>query len=534
MKYISLFAGIGGFDLALDKLGHECVYTNEWDKHAAKVYETRFNRPVDTRDIKTVSTEEIPEHDLLVGGFPCQAFSIAGKRLGFDDTRGTLFFEIARILKDKQPKYFILENVKGLISHNSGQTFRTIISTIAELGYDCQWNLYNSKDYGVPQNRERIYIVGHLRGISRPEVFSFRESNSNSDETSERINQLTNPPHSGQRVYGTDGIAPTVTTGKKVWISSLKFGQIQKVLGGLQKNASQTNGEISPTLTSAMGMGGGHIPVIIPENYSLRRLTEIECERLQGFPNDEKYSIIKICLDHQKNPVSVEIQNPKLQKYVGNVEKKDLKETVLSVGLNLTTKNQQTNKPVLTDVLISCEENGVEIHSQKKLLLNAKYVGKKNWSHPHIGVEDFVQLLVGLNTIVGKITNFGKGELPQNERCLTLQKIGKKQENQFGKEITPPADYVKNDLTTLKELLKFTTLDPLNTENLEQKFQILSLYVTHVITGYIPKEILNQNSFTIGIKTKVGHTYGISSTQRYKCLGNAVTVNVVYELARNL
>ena len=263
MKYISLFAGIGGFDLALDRLGHECVYTNEWDKHAAKVYETRFNRPVDTTDIRTVQTTEIPEHDLLVGGFPCQAFSIAGKRLGFDDTRGTLFFEIARILKDKQPKYFILENVKGLISHNSGQTFRTIIATIAELGYDCQWNVLNSKNFGVPQNRERIYIVGHLRGISRPEVFSFRESNSNSDETSEKdnitrtittthahswgwnisyvINQLTNPPHSGQRVYGTDGIAPTVTTGKKVWI---------------------------------------------PENTLLRRLTEIECERLQGFPDN--------------------------------------------------------------------------------------------------------------------------------------------------------------------------------------------------------------------------------------------------------
>lgn len=268
MKYISLFAGIGGFDLALDRLGHECVYTNEWDKHAAKVYETRFNRPVDTTDIRKVSTEEIPEHDLLVGGFPCQAFSIAGKRLGFDDTRGTLFFEIARILKDKQPKYFILENVKGLISHNSGQTFRTIIATIAELGYDCQWNVLNSKNFGVPQNRERIYIVGHLRGVSRPEVFSFRESDSNSDETSEKdnitrtittthahswgwnisyvINQLTNPPHSGQRVYGTDGIAPTVTTGKKVWI---------------------------------------------PENTLLRRLTEVECERLQGFPDNWADSI---------------------------------------------------------------------------------------------------------------------------------------------------------------------------------------------------------------------------------------------------
>lgn len=325
MKYISLFAGIGGFDLALDRLGHECVYTNEWDKHAAKIYETRFNRSVDTRDIKTVSTEEIPEHDLLVGGFPCQAFSIAGKRLGFDDTRGTLFFEIARILKDKQPKYFILENVKGLISHNSGQTFRTIISTIAELGYDCQWNVLNSKNFGVPQNRERVYIVGNLRGVSRPEIFPIRTSDSNDTETSEKgditrtittthahswgwnisyvINQITNPPHSSQRLYGTDGISPTITTGKKVYISE------EPIVHNLQpRNPNR------PSLTRLCDCGSGklyqkchgtpagsgHIYKTNGVTYCLdtgntqgvqighkiRRLTEIECERLQGFPDN--------------------------------------------------------------------------------------------------------------------------------------------------------------------------------------------------------------------------------------------------------
>ena len=208
MKYIELFAGIGGFGLALNRLGHECVYANEWDKYAAQIYNRRFsdNRyfgeektegelstertsvesessessvnsrkptPVlcDTRDIRTVPTSEIPNHDLLVAGFPCQAFSIAGKRRGFNDTRGTLFFEIARILKDKQPKFFILENVKGLLSHDNGNTFKTIISTLTELGYDLQWQVLNSKNFGVPQNRERVFIVGHIRGQPRPQVF---------------------------------------------------------------------------------------------------------------------------------------------------------------------------------------------------------------------------------------------------------------------------------------------------------------------------------------------------------------------------
>lgn len=123
MKYVSLFAGIGGFDLALNRLGHECVYVNEWDKYAAATYEKNFGHKPDTRSIRDVSIEEVPDHDILCGGFPCQAFSVAGRRGGFSDTRGTLFFEIARICKSKRPAYLLLENVKGLLSHGNGRTF---------------------------------------------------------------------------------------------------------------------------------------------------------------------------------------------------------------------------------------------------------------------------------------------------------------------------------------------------------------------------------------------------------------------------
>lgn len=171
MKYVSLFAGIGGFDLALNRLGHECVYVNEWDKYAAQTYEKNFGHKPDTTSITDVPASAIPDHDLLVGGFPCQAFSVAGKRKGFDEARGTLFFDIARILKHHQTKYFILENVKGLLSHDSGRTFRVIIKTLTELGYDLQWQVLNSKNFGVPQNRERVFIVGNFRGQSRPQVF---------------------------------------------------------------------------------------------------------------------------------------------------------------------------------------------------------------------------------------------------------------------------------------------------------------------------------------------------------------------------
>lgn len=175
MKYVSLFAGIGGFDLALNRLGHECVYVNEWNKFAAEIYEKNFKHKPDTRDIKSVGVDEIPDHDILVGGFPCQSFSVAGKRGGFQDTRGTLFFDIARIAKAKRTSYLLLENVKGLLSHDEGNTFATIITTLDELGYDCQWSIINSR-YFTGQNRERVYIFANLRGKSRPIIFPIAQT----------------------------------------------------------------------------------------------------------------------------------------------------------------------------------------------------------------------------------------------------------------------------------------------------------------------------------------------------------------------
>lgn len=163
MKFIELFAGIGGFRLGLEALGHECVFASEIDKYAQQTYEANFGEKPHG-DITQISADDIPDHDILTAGFPCQAFSVAGHRKGFEDTRGTLFFEIARILKAKKPQWFILENVKGLLSHNAGETFKVIIQTLEQLGYALDWRVLNSKDYGVPQNRERIFIIGNRDG----------------------------------------------------------------------------------------------------------------------------------------------------------------------------------------------------------------------------------------------------------------------------------------------------------------------------------------------------------------------------------
>ncbi|PIX04153.1 MAG: DNA (cytosine-5-)-methyltransferase [Gallionellales bacterium CG_4_8_14_3_um_filter_54_18] len=157
--YIDLFAGIGGFHSAADALGGECLFASEIDGDAKTAYEANYGiKPFG--DITQIDAKEIPDHDILLAGFPCQPFSIIGNRLGFDDIRGTLFFEIARILKKKKPPIFVLENVKQLSTHNKGHTLATIISKLEQLGYKTSWKVLNALDYGVPQKRERTIIVG--------------------------------------------------------------------------------------------------------------------------------------------------------------------------------------------------------------------------------------------------------------------------------------------------------------------------------------------------------------------------------------
>lgn len=178
MRIVSLFSGIGGFELGImnSKLNGEVVFSSEIDKHATASYLANFNDNNLHGDITKISEKSIPDHDLLVAGFPCQAFSIAGKQKGFSDTRGTLFFDVARILKEKQPKYFLLENVKNLVAHDGGNTFKTIIRTLNEIGYTIDFAIINSQEAGLPQNRERTYIVGIFNGQTSEIVTDNRNS----------------------------------------------------------------------------------------------------------------------------------------------------------------------------------------------------------------------------------------------------------------------------------------------------------------------------------------------------------------------
>jgi DNA (cytosine-5)-methyltransferase 1 len=282
IKYFSMFSGIGGFEYGMEQSDYEfeCVGYSEIDKYARSIYEKHFPNHINYGDATRINTEDLPSFEFLVGGFPCQAFSIAGKRKGFDEARGTLFFEIARVLRDKKPARFLLENVKGLLSHDRGRTVQTIFRVCDELGYDVSWAVYNSKDYGVPQNRERIFIKGYFRGKCGREILHKKRDRGKNSAKIDIIGNVYSSGHGSGKVINEKGICPTLIVAGDVPRCMCK-----PVLTPEREKKRQNgrrmkeDGEEMFTLTAQDKHG-------IYDGYRIRRLTPVECERLQGFPDD--------------------------------------------------------------------------------------------------------------------------------------------------------------------------------------------------------------------------------------------------------
>lgn len=263
-KTIDLFAGIGGIRLGFQYYGCENVFSSEWDKHAQSMYETNFNeKPFG--DINLIMPEDIPDHDILLAGFPCQPFSIAGKGLGFSDTRGTLFFNIESILKAKNPTAFLLENVKRLTTHDSGRTFKVILDKLNGLGYTVYHKVLNSLDYGVPQKRERIYIVGFKDKIhfEFPKPLGFYNPLSEFLEKDEDVpvNYFISENLKQKRFQAVKGAPPYPS----IWHENI-------------------GGNISALPYSCALRAGGSYNYLVVNG--VRRLTGREMLKLQGFPDD--------------------------------------------------------------------------------------------------------------------------------------------------------------------------------------------------------------------------------------------------------
>jgi DNA (cytosine-5)-methyltransferase 1 len=270
-RFIDLFAGIGGLRMGFEAAGGTCVFSSEWDKEAAKTYEQNHGEKP-AGDITKVKNREIPDHDILIGGFPCQAFSVAGLKRGLEDDRGSLFLEIVRILKNKKPKAFVLENVKHLLGHNKGETYETIKVALEKIdggAYKVTEEVMNSCIHGgVPQNRERVFIVG----MRDKKEFLFP----NTPIQMAQLSTLLERDVDKSLYY--DLSSPV---GKALVEAEEENGVYQWRRNYLRVNRRG----ISPTLMANMGTGGHNIPIIKDEN-GFRKLTVRECLRLQGFPEE--------------------------------------------------------------------------------------------------------------------------------------------------------------------------------------------------------------------------------------------------------
>ena len=277
MKCASFFAGVGGIDLGFEQSGFETVYANEFDSYAADTFELNFNVKVDRRDINTVQPDEIPDFDVLLAGFPCQAFSVAGYRKGFADEkgRGNLFFQLIRIMEKKMPRIAFFENVKNLVGHDNGNTFRVICEALDSLGYSYVSQVMNADQYGdVPQNRERIYIVA-FRDIEDKMNFTMPKSIPLKKTIRDIIDFNGTVP---DKYY----YKPEKCHFYKELADSMK--NPETIYQWRRKYVRENKSNVVPTLTANMGEGGHNVPLILTNDGRIRKLTPRECFNTQGYP----------------------------------------------------------------------------------------------------------------------------------------------------------------------------------------------------------------------------------------------------------
>ena len=368
MKFLDLFAGIGGFRLGMESAGHECIGFCEIDKYARASYKAIHNTEgeIELHDITTVTDEEIRNigHvDVICGGFPCQSFSIAGSRRGFEDTRGTLFFEIARFADILKPKYLFLENVKGLLNHDRGNTFKTILGALAGLGYDVEWQVLNSKNFSVPQNRERVFIIGHLREGRTRRVFPIIRENAKSDNQQSKIEIVGNTKNpngtsqgTGSIVYDSNGLVGTLCARdykepKQIAIPVLTPDRANKRQNGRR---FKTDGEPMFTLTAQDRHG------VVVENKVKQVGNLIDTESFGGNPHRGRvYDIsgISPCL----NCVGGGGLEPKIR--VKEATKQGYAEAEVGDSVNLSHPNSKTRRgrvgKQIANTLLTGDSQGV-------------------------------------------------------------------------------------------------------------------------------------------------------------------------------
>ena len=587
MKHLDLFSGYGGFTLPAHEMGWETIGFSEIDKYASAVLAYNFPGVKNYGDVSEIDFRQFNgKVDLITGGTPCQDLSVAGKQAGLDGARSGLFFEFIRAITESEPKYFIWENVKGSLSSSQGWDMARVQIEMAKAGYSIEWRVLNATEFSIPQNRERIFILG-TRGEGGREVLPKPEG------AGEALKELTTGLYAvrpsgdvDKRKYrlkdeaGTLSSNPTsdnlpMVTAIDLCESDPKItDEVRTIQARYHKGYSNRKAETSGVLETravitpdreVMGQNGrrfkdpeepsfiltGQDRHGVMSNMRIRRLTPTECERLMGLEDGEKCSIVRLWQKETKSsPISkiganVEISNGKVARPVGNVGKTGSQENVLSAEKSLLSKSRDTKKPVVLNVQVNSEKNSIKIwqgDNEEELLLSVSGVEKKRKFPSQSQVVDFVQMVVGLNTILWRETHNGRVESQVREQPLILQKNGVPVLNMYGRNTMPLVKDVEKDLITLNQHLKFIISLGSKIENYEQDIQTLFSSAIPVITGFIPTKIEIESISEIKLSVLSGWTskgiidgqeIEISDTQRYKMCGNGVVTNVVRAIYQN-
>jgi len=517
MRVVDLFGGIGGFRKGLEEASdkYKFVWYCDNDKYAVKVYNKNFGEKYEATDIRKVETKDIPEFDMLCGGFPCQAFSIAGHRKGFEDTRGTLFFEIARIIKTKKPKIILLENVKGLLNHKQGETFRIILQALVELGYSVEWMVLNSKFHGVPQNRERVFIIGHLAGERRRQILPFGED----------------------------------------------AGEVSKILEGKTYKSHRAN-EIrehngSPTLTQNMGTGGHNVPLVMNTQKrdinrpAIRKRIEAGLKPNAGSgtigKEDEAY-----CLDAGNNQGVARVLDANMWKGVTPkyyFEKK--KRNVVAVTERRTEEAKKIRKE-------HREKTGEDWSPRRAKELTPRDDDKANCVTANPTKEGLIAKYDKLRRLTpiecerlqgfpDDWTKYGHPEIPKHNKCAKRDVIVVIINNDkvvgigFNDCLTPQKECPRSDYKTgegyhlCEEVCNQTNHAEVNA--CKQAGNRAKGGTMYLVGHYYVCEHCKKIAKEYGIREiRIGvlPLIKISDTQRYRQLGNAVTVNVIKALGERL
>lgn len=276
MKVAGFFAGVGGIELGFKKAGFDIIWSNEIDKNAAITFKHNHSNKLIVDDINNIKSDDVPDVDIIVGGFPCQAFSVAGYQKGFEDERGEVFFQLAKIISDKKPRVIFIENVKNLLSHDKGNTYKVIKETLESYGYNLKTMVLNASEYGnIPQNRERIYIIGFL---DETDLYNFRSIEPEILTT--KISDIVDfNKKVDSKYYYTQDSCKFYDILKEEITNKDTLYQWRRVY--VRENKSN----LCPTLTANMGTGGHNVPIVLTK-YGIRKLTPKECFMFQGYPDD--------------------------------------------------------------------------------------------------------------------------------------------------------------------------------------------------------------------------------------------------------